>query len=168
MIRGTLSALCVVAVVGCGGHASSLNLKGTAGAKISHAADVAVPSTVLGLSVTQEDVSKSLANAQRSYIESLVMYGMRADSLLQATFQVSRFNPGTKYTADKFQLALVDQIGTATPFTATVGGTRVFLTSGNRQNISVWFKGPYFFVLATRQDFGSPRALLRELIAVNP
>ena len=160
-------AACVV-VAGCASHSGHLNLGGTAGSKISHAADVVVPTTVLGLTVSQEDVAKTLEDTRRSYVDSLVMYGLRSDNLLEATLQVSRFDPGTKFTTDRFQQEVVDQVGSSpSPPVANVGGTKVFLTSGNRQDIAVWFRGPYLFILASRQDFAFPRALLRALLQVN-
>jgi hypothetical protein len=118
--------------------------------------------------VTTEDVAKTVAQAQRTYLDSLVMYGMRKENLLQATFQVSRFVPGANYSSDKFRLTIVDEIGTQLPISVIVGGQPVYLTSGDRQHIAIWFKGPYLFVLATRQDYMTARDLLRQLLTVGP
>ncbi|MHB8665714.1 MAG: hypothetical protein ACYDH6_23785 [Acidimicrobiales bacterium] len=167
MIRAALAAVLVAVLVACGGG-RGLDLRGTSGSKIAHAADVVVPDTVLGLAVKPEDVTKTVALIQRAYIDSLVLYGLRQDNLLEATLQISRFNPGTRYRTPKFRQAIADQLGSQVPITATVGGQTVYVTAGNRQRLSVWFKGSYLFVLATRQDYPMARSLLRQLLAINP
>ncbi|MHB8467242.1 MAG: hypothetical protein ACYDD7_20710, partial [Acidimicrobiales bacterium] len=75
---------------------------------------------------------------------------------------------GTRYRTPKFRQAIADQLGSQVPITATVGGQTVYVTAGNRQRLSVWFKGSYLFVLATRQDYPMARSLLRQLLAINP
>ncbi|GAC1587009.1 MAG: hypothetical protein NVS3B21_01570 [Acidimicrobiales bacterium] len=169
-LSGHVCVAVVTAAVlaGCGGGAPSAKFRGTAGDKIQSAAAVAVPQEVLGLTVRAEDVTKTVANTKRAYIDSLALYGMRADNLLQATLQVSRFNADAKYQTDRFRLAVVNQVGTRRPTALTVQDQPVYLTAGNRQRIYVWFKGRYLFVLASRDDFASPRALLRSLLEIKP
>lgn len=168
LARFALVVVTASVLAACGGGAPNSKFRGTAGTKIQSAAAVAVPSEVLGLAVKPEDITKTVSNAQRAYIDSLALYGMRSDNLLQATLQVSRFNADAKYQTDRFRLAVVNQVGSRRPTALTVQDQPVYLTAGNRQRIYVWFKGRYFFVLASREDFGSPRALLRTLLEIKP
>lgn len=154
-----------ILVSGCGGG-SNPELKGTNGSAIAAAANVTVPPTVLGLTLSSENVAQTVASTPRTYVDSLVLYGLRQDNLLEATFQVARFNPGNVYTRQQFRLEMVDQIGSALPVTLDVAGTTVYLTEGNRQRIYVWFANRFFFVLACRQDYQTPRSLLRQLLMV--
>ena len=159
---GLVAAALLIGACG-GGHKA---LQGTNGKQISHAADVPVPSSVLGLTVSTEDIAKTTQAAQRAYVDSVAMYGLRSSNLLQATLQISRFVAGAKYRTDKFRIAIVDQIGNAAPVTLDVADQTVYLTSGNRQRLYVWYKGDDFYVLAVRQDYAQPRALLRKLLEV--
>jgi hypothetical protein len=40
----------------------------------------------------------------------------------------------------------------------------VYLTTGNDQNIFMWFADRGFFVLSVRDDYEFPRTLLRRLV----
>ena len=44
----------------------------------------------------------------------------------------------------------------------------VYLTTGTKQSIGVWFKDRYLFVLATRADYDEPRTLLRKALEIKP
>lgn len=127
-----------------------------------------VPSKVLDLTVAQEDVHEALSQVSRSYLDATGVYSFRSSDLLQATLQLSRFLPTTRYQSKKFQGALVNQIGSTAPALVRVGDRDVYLTAGNQQRIAVWFRGRYMFVLATREDFPTPRTLLRQLLGVQP
>lgn len=167
MIRRLAAGLAIAAVAGCGGgHSAAQN--GTTGDRIAHAVAVAMPTQVLGLTVKAEDVTKTVALAEHSYVDSVVLYGLRSDGLLQATFQISKFNPGSRYTSATFRQTIANQVGSQLPVTATVNGQTVYVTAGNRQRLSVWFRGSYLFILATRQDYAMPRTLLRQLLALDP
>ena len=88
--------------------------------------------------------------------------------LVMATLQVSRFNDGADVKADKFRQTVVNQIGSSAPRTVRLGGSTVYLTTGTKQSIGVWFKGRYLFVLATRADYDEPRTLLRKALEIKP
>ena len=49
-----------------------------------------------------------------------------------------------------------------------LGASTVYLTTGTKQSIAVWFKGRYLFVLATRADYDEPRTLLRKALEIQP
>ncbi|MGH9040257.1 MAG: hypothetical protein ACRDZ3_08500, partial [Acidimicrobiia bacterium] len=63
---------------------------------------------------------------------------------------------------------VVNQIGSARPRTFRLGKRTVYLTTGTKQSIAVWFKGPHMFVLASRSDYDQPRSLLRAVLEIKP
>ena len=54
------------------------------------------------------------------------------------------------------------------PRTERLGTDTVYLTTGTKQSIAVWFKDRYLFVLATRADYDEPRTLLRKALEIQP
>jgi hypothetical protein len=160
-----VAALAVATVLGACGSSSAT----TAGvARIKSLPGDLVPSKVLDLAVSQEDVHDALSQVTRSYLDATSVFSFRSNDLLQATLQLSRFLASSRYQSAKFQGALVNQIGSTSPTLVRVGDRNVYLTAGNQQRIAVWFRGRYMFVLATREDFAAPRTLLRQLLEVQP
>jgi len=127
-----------------------------------------LPPDLLGLAIAREDVSEDLAKVPSAFIDALSLYSLRHNDLVQATLQVSRFNDGADVEADKFRQTVVNQIGSSAPRTVRLGGSTVYLTTGTKQSIGVWFKGRYLFVLATRADYDEPRTLLRKALEIQP
>ncbi len=131
--------------------------------------DVAhLPADLLGLKVTPENVSADLARVPRAFVDALSLYSMRRDDLVMATLQVSRFNPGADAAAETFRRTVVNQIGATAPRPVRLGADTVYLTTGTKQSIAVWFRGRYLFVLATRADYDQPRTLLRQALRIQP
>ena len=126
-----------------------------------------LPDEMLGLSVGQEDVVEPLTQVKATYVDALSVYSFRRKQLLQATLQVSRFGEQSAQVEGLHE-AVVAQVGGASPKRIRVGDQIVHLTSGTDQNLSIWFRDDYFFVLAVRQDYERPRTLLRRAIAVEP
>jgi hypothetical protein len=104
----------------------------------------------------------------KAFVDSLALYSLRHNDLVMATLQVSRFNDGADIGAEKFRQTVVNQIGSSAPRTVRLGGETVYLTTGTKQSIGVWFKGRYLFVLATRGDYDEPRTLLRRALEIQP
>ena len=128
-----------------------------------------LPSEFLGLKVAKEDVSGALATSKRSYVDATTLYSLRTeDDLLQATLQVSRFTPKSEYESRPFRNSLLNQIGGSRPRSVRVGDDTVYLTTGTKQQLAVWFRGRYMLILATREDYPTPRTLIREALAVKP
>lgn len=128
-----------------------------------------LPPQILGLSVGTEDVGKVLQGARRPFIDSVVLYSLRREELLQATLQVSRFTADSGYAEGSFQRTVARQIvstGDELP-TFRMGDRTVYLGGNARQSIAVWFRGRLMMVLATRVEFEAPRALLRELVSLD-
>ena len=45
-----------------------------------------------------------------------------------------------------------------------MGGRDVYRSSQRKQSLTSWFEGNYFLILAVRDSYDTPRALLRELL----
>ena len=167
MRRAAVTALLgSVLLTGCA--QSSVSSKGTAGTAITPLAATALPPTLLGLTVRREDVHSSLEASRSTYITALSLYSLRKGKLLEATLQVSKVDEKTVKTVPNFQAAVAQSIGGTLPRVARIGNNHVYLTRGTRQRLSVWFRGAYFFVLSTRDDFPQPRTLLRTALAIDP
>lgn len=122
---------------------------------------------VLDLAVRPED-SAVARNARRPFVDGVGLYSLRRGEMLQATLQVSRFTKAADADGGRFRSAVVGQIGSTVPQAFRMGDETVYLTTGRRQSIAVWFKGRHFFVLSTREEYEQPRTLLRELIGIEP
>ena len=163
-----LIAIAVAAVLLTGCVQETVSTKGTPGSAVKPLGTSVVPPTMLGLAVKQEDVKAALAESRSSYVTALSLYSLRKGKLLQATLQVSKVDQETVDTVPNFETAVAQSIGGTVPRIAKIGDDRVFVTRGNRQRLSVWFRGAYMFVLSTRDDYTQPRTLLRTALAIDP
>ena len=168
MTRGwpRLSAAALVLVLavltaGCGGGEDT-----AAPTKIELLPNDLLPASMAGLRVDAEDIEETVKGGKRqSYLESAGLYSFRTDDdLLQATLQVSRFDEKARFTDNDFRQSVLLQIGSTVPRSFRMSDQTVYLSTGRRQNVVIWFKGEYLFVLSTREEFGRPRSLLREAI----
>lgn len=123
-----------------------------------------LPNELLGLAVQREDMSETLQGAQLSYIDQVGLYSLRRDDLLQATIQVSRFNDNADFESSRFRRALLSQVGGSVPKEILIGDERIFLTTGTKQTIAVFFREGTMVVVAVRDDYEAPRTLLREAL----
>lgn len=162
-----LVALTALLASGCGG-ASPASAAATPTAKIRPLRAGVLPDEVLGLKVAPEDMSAQLKAVARSYAETVGMYSLRKDDLLQATLQITKFNDKARWQSAAFRTQVISQVGGSVPQPVKVGPDTVYLTRGTKQSLAVWFRGPYLFVLATREEYLQPRALLREMLKVSP
>jgi hypothetical protein len=165
-------AVLAVALAGCG--RSDAAVEPVAGKKVKVLELPSLPTEILGLAVQKEDVAGSVARVDATFIDALGLWSLRTASsesggdLVQATLQVSRFSEGARFEESDFRQSVVNQIGSARPRTFRLGKRTVYLTTGTRQSIAVWFKGRYLFVLASRSDYDQPRALLRNVLEIKP
>jgi hypothetical protein len=175
-VTGAAKAVAALVVAGavalgapaCGNSKASPATAGVSGKAVKPLDAGLVPSDVLGLNTAQEDVSKALATGRRSFVGTTSVYSFRKGDLLQATLQVSRFLDGADWQSQKFKDTLVAGIGGVKATLVRVGDRDVYLTAANQQRIAIWFRGPYMFIVATREDFGEPRALVRKLLEIAP
>lgn len=161
-----LAALVALALLGAG--CGDPDTEGTDAADIEAFPADLLPPTVLGLSVEQEDITPTLAGAENTYLEAVSLYSFRRDDLLQATLEVSKFIEAADIENESFRANLANQVGNAVPRELQMGNQTVYVTSGSRQGLAVWFFDDYMYVLASREDYEQPRALLRELLDVQP
>lgn len=127
-----------------------------------------VPPTLHGLRVVEEDIAESLEGAKRPYLEAATLYSLREGDELQATLQVGRFTPDARYEDDDFRLVLANRIGNGSAHDVRMGDDTVWLTSGDRQSIAVWFNADHVFILSTREEYLGSRSLLREALEIQP
>ena len=120
-----------------------------------------IPSTLGGLRVQSEAIGDSLKDVHRPYVDSVALFSLRNGDTLEATLQVARFASGVNGADRSFQNRLLATLGPSSSKEFRLGGRSVFLTSGDRQSIVVWFDEGDFFVLSTRADYPYPRGLLR-------
>ncbi len=159
-------AACLVAA-GCGNASSALE-EATPTEDIAQLAPELLPGELLGLTVAREDMSGPLKQAERSYTDAVGLYSFRSGELLQATLQVTRFNADARVDDPDFRHSVVSQIGGSVPREVRLGADAVFLTRGTKQSLSAWFRGRHLMVLAVREDYLRPRALLRETLKIQP
>ena len=167
-----LLVLALVALAGCG--RSDAAVDPVAGKEVKVLEMDSLPTEILGLAVQKEDVADSVAKVSSTFIDGLGLWSLRTASsesggdLVQATLQISRFSDGARVDESEFRQSVVNQIGSARPRTFRLGQRTVYLTTGTKQSIAVWFKGRHLFVLASRSDYDQPRTLLRETLEIEP
>jgi hypothetical protein len=164
----TLGAVAVAALALAGCTRSDASVEPTPGKAVKALEIPNLPPDLMGLRIAPEDVTEDLAKVPSAFIDSLSLYSLRHNDLVMATLQVSRFSDGADVNTEKFRQTVVNQIGSTAPRTVRLGGETVYLTSGKKQSIGVWFKDRYLFVLATRADYDEPRTLLRKALEIKP
>lgn len=167
-----LLAVAGLALTGCG--RSQARVEPTPGDQVKPLEVESLPAELSGLAVQREDVAGTVARVDSTFIDSLGLYSLRKPAsteggaeLVQATLQVSRFSDGARYTSEEFRRTVVNQIGSARPRAFRLGERTVYLTTGTKQSIAVWFSGRHMFVLASRADYDHPRTLLREALELS-
>jgi hypothetical protein len=163
-----LGAVLAAAVAFAGCARSDASVEPTPGKAVKALEIGNLPPDLLGLKLAPEDVAEEVTKVPAAFIDQLSLYSLRKNELVMATLQVTRFNDGAKVTDDKFRQTVVNQIGSTAPRTVRLGGETVYLTTGTKQSIGVWFKDRYLFVLATRSDYDEPRTLLRKALEIKP
>jgi hypothetical protein len=126
-----------------------------------------LPSTLLDLNVKVEEVART-DSVKAPFVDGIGLYSLRDGELLQGTLQVSRFAEAAEPESARFRQSVVAQIGSTVPKAYRMGSETVYLTTGKRQSIAVWFRDRHFFVLSTRDQYDTPRALLRAALEVEP
>ena len=91
-------AMIALAAPACGKSKSSTGSTGLPGKAVKPLSADLVPSDVLGLQTSQEDITKALAGGRRSYVQSTSVYSFRKDNLLQATVWRADYSPRATIT----------------------------------------------------------------------
>lgn len=123
---------------------------------------------VLDLDVATENVADELARKTDVYVDGLTLFSLRRQKLLMATLQVARLDDRARVHDATFRRSFVASLGGTEPRQVRLGTTDLWTTTGNDQELAVWFDGAYLFVLSTRKDYERPRILLRTMLEVKP
>lgn len=159
-----LGALLAATLLGACGEGPSASAEATAAKDIQQLPSELLPSEILGLTVQREDMSEALSSARLSYVKEVGLYSLRREDLLQATIQVSRFNDNADAESPGFRRTLLSQVGGSVPKQVVIGDETVYLTTGTKQTIAVFFRGRTMVVVAIREDYDQPRTLMREAL----
>jgi hypothetical protein len=174
MRRGTRRALVVAAALallatGCTDDVTPASSGALGKGKIAQLDAAAIPATIGGLAVTREDLGARIEQIDKSYAEAAALYGLRTpDQTLQATLQVTRLTAKSRFKDPKFLAELRGKIGSGVNVTTHLGDQVVYLQSGTNQRLAIWSRDRYLFVLATRNDYGRSRTLLRTALDLQP
>jgi hypothetical protein len=122
----------------------------------------AMPSSLLGLTAAEEDVSKPFKEAgDRAFITGVRMWSLRQGTRLRATLEVARFAPDAPSTTEAFRKSVAAQVGGSAPRLRKIGDDEVYVASGNRQVYYTWFRGVHLVLLSVPADTTNGKALLR-------
>lgn len=164
--RAVAASLVAIALATTGCGDDGVAAQGTRAKDIKQLPADLIPGELLGLQTKQEDISGALASTKRAYLEGVGLYSFRREELLQATLQVSRFNDDADFESAKFRRSVVGQVGGSVPKRVRVGDETVYLTTGTKQTLAMWYRGRNLLVLAVREDYEQPRTLLREALRI--
>lgn len=127
--------------------------------------EISFPDEILGLAVTREDVSETIASDRGAhYVDEAALFGLRKGESLQATLQVSKLGSRARPEQEEFRRSMVALMGSTTPQALKLGEERVFRTTGNQQHVFGWFRAKGFFVLTVHRDYPRPRELVRTVV----
>jgi hypothetical protein len=160
-------ALIGMTLASCGGAAEA-KVSQVRGKDVKPIDAKVLPTSMQGLAVAPEEVLSSIAPARRSEVEAAGMFSLRAGDLLEATLQVSRLRNEKRFRTPSFRALVVSQIGSSLAHKTRLDDMDVYLTTGAKQRVAVWFKGRYFFILSMRDDYKYQRSLVRTALGVNP
>lgn len=165
MRRRLVGVLVVVAAV-AGACGNGSEVRGVQGSAIEAIPPDALPGQIADLTVRVEDMSKQLALAKDTYVESAGVFSLRKGELVQATLQVTRFTEDFDYRDEVARTSLANRMGGSRADVLRLSGDTVYLTEGQRQRLALWFRGAYLYILSTRRDYATPRTLLRSALEV--
>jgi len=158
-----VAVLAVAAAPACGDSKSDKAIE-LGEIPISH-----VPAELLGMKLEAEKSAEIVkATESQPFVEEIGLFSMRRDELLQATLQIARFSPEAKLDERRFRDNIAEQISNSKPQVLRMGKELVYMSASQKQALVVWFKDRTMFVLAMREEFPQPRALLREALEIKP
>ena len=155
--------LAVVAIAGCGGGGDDPEAR-----EVEALDPGMLGRRVLDLDVSVENVADELARETDVYVDGLTLFSLRRQKLLMATLQVARLDDRAEVQDPAFRRSFVQSLGGTEPRQVRLGGIDLWTTTGNDQELAVWFDDAHLFVLSTRKDYERPRQLLRTVLEVEP
>jgi len=165
-MRRSLSLLAAVSVAAVFSAACSTESPvGTSAKQIKQLPTTQLTGPFLGLVPTREDVKTRLSEQDaNAYIDEVGLYALRDGERLEATLQVSKLSDKARPEDTAFQQQVANQIGGTKVQSFVMGGRTVYRSSLRKQSLTSWFRGDYFMILAVRDTYDTPRALLRVLL----
>lgn len=165
----SIAGLCLVAALAaCSPQETESQRTGVQVSSVSVVDAALLPKTILGLAVKRESVANALKSQDRTYLDQVGLFSLRKGTLVMATLQVGRLVKDRDPDSLTYQRDLVYQLaGGARPAKTKVDGTTVWLARGTKQSLFVWFRDGYQLVLAVREDFETPRTLVRAAVEVD-
>jgi hypothetical protein len=157
------AALVVVMAAACGGGGSDVPAR-----EVDALDPGMLGRRVLDLDVSVENVRDELERETDVYVDGLTLFSLRRQKLLMATLQVARLDDRARVEDASFRRSFVQRLGGPEPRQVRLGATELWTTTGNDQELAVWFDDEYLFVLSTRKDYERPRVLLRTMLDVKP
>jgi hypothetical protein len=176
--RIVLAALLAGATVALGAHlglaatpkpSPSAHAKAAAPAKPKCSVlKISAPNTLAGLKVSPADPCSTFLEARgdRALDAVSLLTVRQSDDLLIATLEVGRFSKAAPVSDRDFRAGVIESIGDVAPRSLLVGKETVYTSSSPGLVLVTWIRGHYLYVLAIRQTFGFPKALLRDALKV--
>jgi hypothetical protein len=126
-----------------------------------------VPAQVGGYSVEPEPkvARQFCGGGQDALITGGALFGFRQDGVLYGTLQVSPFKRSVRSDAPAVQQEVVGQIITSVPRQRRFGTQLVYVGTGNRSVVFVWFRDRLLHVLLTH-DVKDPEPLVTQLVGL--
>jgi len=128
-----------------------------------------LPASIQGLKLSQENVSKTLAEGRRTlYSDGIWLYSLRQGKELMATLEVVHFKSDAPWKSQSFDLSLANQLGGSVPAVLRLRGRPVYVSTTRGLELLTWFKNGYLNILAVRSNYTAPKTLLRDVIEAAP
>ena len=128
-----------------------------------------LPATILGLSVTQENIKNALAQETRElYVHGVWLYSLRQGKELMATLEIGKFQSSAPWQSSDFDISLAYQLGGSVPEVARVNGVPMYFSTARGIQLVAWFHGGYMYILAIRNTYTFPKDLLRQVLGATP
>jgi hypothetical protein len=149
--------------------AAVLALQVTPQAKTSPPSAPGLPAKIHGLSVKQENITKTLEEDRRElYVDGVWLYSLRQGTELMATLEIGHFRSNAPWRSSDFDLSLAGQLGGSVPAVARLDGTPVYVSTARGLNLLAWDRNGYLLILGIRSTYKQPKELLRDAMAVSP
>ena len=134
------------------------------------ALQVSTPPTMGGLVVSREDPCGDFqaSNPARA-LDAVSLYSLREPTkLLIATLEIGRFTKKAPLDDSSFRGGVIAQVGSTEPQPLWLDGREVYATASTGLVLISWYRGRYLFILAVRDNYAEPKAILRDALKVAP
>lgn len=159
LIAASAAVLCL-AMVACSGASAKPEVQPTQQPR----AGLRLPAKLLGMDVSEENITKQIQAERASYLDSLSLFGFRERKILRGTLQVAHFNHLARPNDRSFTSSIVAKFGATVPQPLRLGSRTVYMSAGQLQLAFLWFEDDWMYVLTVRRDYPFIRTLLRRLV----